>query len=321
MTRTSPPCSPASPSPSSRSSTSTATSTPPARRKHAVHLAGRGVRALVVAGTTGEASHLSMKERLQLLDAVRAAVPATTCRCILGTGNLAAGVSVPHLTRRAAEHGAARRPHAAAAPRRRPRVLRRGGRRRRRHAGPRLPLARRSPPASRIEELKAMQGRRPEGLDRRPRAPARGAGPLPPAGLHGQRRHHRLRRPARVRRRHPGRRQPRARAVHRRLRRQHRRPRRTCSGRTRSSACGVKAHQGGAGPPPRHQHRLPLSAARAEHRRRGSAATSRSEARRRSAPCRAISSPSSASRPTVRPGRSATRFTASSTPGMNEVRS
>ena len=30
-------------------------------------------------GRTGEASHLSMKERLQLLDAVRAAVPATTC--------------------------------------------------------------------------------------------------------------------------------------------------------------------------------------------------------------------------------------------------
>jgi dihydrodipicolinate synthase/N-acetylneuraminate lyase len=74
--------------------------------KHAVHLAARGVRAIVVAGTTGEASHLSMKERLQLLDAVRAAVPASV-PVLLGTGNLAAGVSVPHLTRRAAEHGAA----------------------------------------------------------------------------------------------------------------------------------------------------------------------------------------------------------------------
>lgn len=74
--------------------------------KHAAHLAERGVKAIVVAGTTGEASHLSMKERLQLLDAVRARVPAAV-PVILGTGHLAAGVSVPQLTRRAAEHGAA----------------------------------------------------------------------------------------------------------------------------------------------------------------------------------------------------------------------
>jgi dihydrodipicolinate synthase/N-acetylneuraminate lyase len=74
--------------------------------KHAAHLAGRGVRAIVVAGSTGEASHLSMKERLQLLDAVIAAVPDHV-PVILGTGNLAAGVSVPNLTRRAREHGAA----------------------------------------------------------------------------------------------------------------------------------------------------------------------------------------------------------------------
>ena len=58
-----------------------------------------------MAGTTGEASHLSMKERLQLLDAVRGAV-GDDVPVILGTGNLAAGVSVPDLTRRAAEHGA-----------------------------------------------------------------------------------------------------------------------------------------------------------------------------------------------------------------------
>ena len=43
--------------------------------RHASHLADRGVNAVVVAGTTGEAAHLSMKERLSLLDAVRAAVP------------------------------------------------------------------------------------------------------------------------------------------------------------------------------------------------------------------------------------------------------
>jgi dihydrodipicolinate synthase/N-acetylneuraminate lyase len=78
----------------------------PATAAHAAHLVERGVRAVVVAGTTGEASHLSMKERLQLLDAVRGAVPAGF-PVILGTGDLAAGVSVPGLTARAAEHGAA----------------------------------------------------------------------------------------------------------------------------------------------------------------------------------------------------------------------
>ena len=74
--------------------------------KHAAHLSGRGVRAIVVAGSTGEAAHLSMKERLQLLDAVKAAVP-DWMPVVLGTGQLAAGVSVPALTKRAAEHGAA----------------------------------------------------------------------------------------------------------------------------------------------------------------------------------------------------------------------
>jgi 4-hydroxy-tetrahydrodipicolinate synthase len=76
-----------------------------ATARHAEHLAGRGMRALIVAGTTGEASHLSMKERLQLLDAVRGAV-GDDVPVILGTGNLTAGVSVPDLTRRAAQHGA-----------------------------------------------------------------------------------------------------------------------------------------------------------------------------------------------------------------------
>jgi dihydrodipicolinate synthase/N-acetylneuraminate lyase len=76
-----------------------------ATAKHAAHLVERGVRAVVVSGTTGEASHLSTKERLQLLDAVRATV-GDAVPVILGTGNLAAGVSVPGLTRRAAEHGA-----------------------------------------------------------------------------------------------------------------------------------------------------------------------------------------------------------------------
>ena len=76
-----------------------------ATAKHAEHLVSRGVRAVVVAGTTGEASHLSTKERLQLLAAVRKAV-AEEVPVILGTGHLAPGVSVPELTRRAAEQGA-----------------------------------------------------------------------------------------------------------------------------------------------------------------------------------------------------------------------
>jgi dihydrodipicolinate synthase/N-acetylneuraminate lyase len=76
-----------------------------ATASHAAHLVERGVRAVVVAGSTGEAFHLSMKERLQLFDAVRTAVPAPM-PVLLGTGDLAPGVSVPDLTRRAAQHGA-----------------------------------------------------------------------------------------------------------------------------------------------------------------------------------------------------------------------
>jgi 4-hydroxy-tetrahydrodipicolinate synthase len=76
-----------------------------ATAKHASSLVERGVRAVVVAGSTGEAGHLSMKERLQLFDAVRAVV-ASEVPVILGTGDLPAGVSIPDLTKRAAEHGA-----------------------------------------------------------------------------------------------------------------------------------------------------------------------------------------------------------------------
>ncbi|MFM7537889.1 MAG: dihydrodipicolinate synthase family protein [Acidimicrobiales bacterium] len=78
---------------------------PEATARHAAHLVNRGVSAVIVAGTTGEASHLGTKERLDLLDAVKAAVGASV-PVILGTGNLPAGVSVPSLTRRAAQHGA-----------------------------------------------------------------------------------------------------------------------------------------------------------------------------------------------------------------------
>jgi dihydrodipicolinate synthase/N-acetylneuraminate lyase len=76
-----------------------------ATARHAVHLAERGVRGIAVAGTTGEAPHLSMKERLTLLDHVRKAV-GDAVPIILGTGCLAPGVSTPDLTRRARDHGA-----------------------------------------------------------------------------------------------------------------------------------------------------------------------------------------------------------------------
>jgi 4-hydroxy-tetrahydrodipicolinate synthase len=73
--------------------------------KHAVHLAERGVRGIVLAGTTGEAIHLSMRERLHLLDHVRKEV-SDSVPLLLGTGCLSAGVSTPALTRRARDHGA-----------------------------------------------------------------------------------------------------------------------------------------------------------------------------------------------------------------------
>ena len=73
---------------------------------HAGDLAQRGVRALIVAGVTGESPHLSMKERLQLFDAVKTAVAGSSVPVVLGTGALAPGVKVTDLTKRAAEHGA-----------------------------------------------------------------------------------------------------------------------------------------------------------------------------------------------------------------------
>jgi 4-hydroxy-tetrahydrodipicolinate synthase len=72
---------------------------------HAERVASHGVQAIVVAGTTGEASHLSMKERLTVLDAVKAAIGGQI-PVILGTGNLPPGVKVPELTKRAGDHGA-----------------------------------------------------------------------------------------------------------------------------------------------------------------------------------------------------------------------
>jgi 4-hydroxy-tetrahydrodipicolinate synthase len=71
---------------------------------HAARLVGLGVRAVVVAGSTGEAATLSPGERVALLAAVRAAVPAAT-PVIAGTGAPSAH-QAKRLTRDAIDHGA-----------------------------------------------------------------------------------------------------------------------------------------------------------------------------------------------------------------------
>lgn len=60
---------------------------------HAARLVGFGVRAVVVAGSTGEAAALDAAERVTLLHAVRAAVPAGT-PVIAGTGGASARIAV-----------------------------------------------------------------------------------------------------------------------------------------------------------------------------------------------------------------------------------
>jgi 4-hydroxy-tetrahydrodipicolinate synthase len=73
---------------------------------HAACLVGLGVRAVVVAGTTGEASTLSPDERRDLLAAVRRAVPQSTGVPVLaGTGAPSARQAVG-LTRTARDGGA-----------------------------------------------------------------------------------------------------------------------------------------------------------------------------------------------------------------------
>ncbi len=75
--------------------------------KSSAHLAAQlvdlGARAVIVAGTTGEAVALSPDERDELLDAVRAAIPTTPV--IAGTGAPSARQAVA-LTRSAVDRGA-----------------------------------------------------------------------------------------------------------------------------------------------------------------------------------------------------------------------
>lgn len=71
---------------------------------HAGKLVELGVRAVVVAGSTGEAASLSAEERVALLEAVRAAVPAGI-PVLQGTGAPSAMQAVA-FTRDARDHGA-----------------------------------------------------------------------------------------------------------------------------------------------------------------------------------------------------------------------
>ena len=76
----------------------------PATAELAVRLVEAGVQAVVVAGSTGEAWTLSPAERVELLDAVRNAVPATT-PVVAGTGAPTA-TEAAALTEAAVDHGA-----------------------------------------------------------------------------------------------------------------------------------------------------------------------------------------------------------------------
>lgn len=75
-----------------------------ATAKHAADLAGRGMRAVLVAGTTGEAATLSEPERIMLIETVRAALPSPVA-VIAGTGAPSTRQAVT-LTRAAAAAGA-----------------------------------------------------------------------------------------------------------------------------------------------------------------------------------------------------------------------
>jgi 4-hydroxy-tetrahydrodipicolinate synthase len=78
----------------------------PATAEHAARLVELGVRAVVVAGSTGEAASLSPDERVELLVAVRAALhPSAAVPVIAGTGAPSTRQAVA-LTAAACDHGA-----------------------------------------------------------------------------------------------------------------------------------------------------------------------------------------------------------------------
>ncbi|MGH9064509.1 MAG: dihydrodipicolinate synthase family protein [Acidimicrobiales bacterium] len=77
-----------------------------ATAEHAARLVEAGMGAVLVAGTTGEAAALDHEERLDLLDAVRAALPSrSSVPLIAGTG-APSGRQASVLTAAACDHGA-----------------------------------------------------------------------------------------------------------------------------------------------------------------------------------------------------------------------
>ncbi|HEX2043000.1 MAG TPA: dihydrodipicolinate synthase family protein [Acidimicrobiales bacterium] len=76
-----------------------------ATAEHAARLVDLGVRAVVVAGTSGEAPALSADERVALLEGVRAVVPPSAAVVIAGTGGPSARQAVAY-TRDAVAAGA-----------------------------------------------------------------------------------------------------------------------------------------------------------------------------------------------------------------------
>jgi 4-hydroxy-tetrahydrodipicolinate synthase len=77
---------------------------PEATARHAADLVSRGMKSVLVNGSTGEAGTLTDDERIELLKAVRAAIPAGL-PVLAGTGGASAEVAVG-LTRAAVDAGA-----------------------------------------------------------------------------------------------------------------------------------------------------------------------------------------------------------------------
>jgi 4-hydroxy-tetrahydrodipicolinate synthase len=78
----------------------------PATAELAAGLVDAGVRAVVVAGTTGEAASLSAEERITLLDAVRAAVPTSSRAVVVAGTGAPSSRQAAGFTATACDHGA-----------------------------------------------------------------------------------------------------------------------------------------------------------------------------------------------------------------------
>ena len=216
----------------------------------AADLADRGMRGVLVCGTTGEAATLSDGERTELIGAVRGALPGHI-PVIAGTGAATTGRAAV-LTAAAAGAGRRRRAGLAAFRFRGPeRLLRGSGRRRGRPARARLP----HPVGLRSRHPGQCPARpadlRPEGFLRRP-GPAAGRGrALSGVDLRGLVGPARARRAGRRHRRDPGAGERRARALRAGLRRGRGSPapaHRRAPRRSRGRGAGAQADPGRTAP-------------------------------------------------------------------------